>query len=70
MLLEAAHIDADPVAVIRQHQRLPQGQHGNWIPKTFCRICKQRDWQSAGSACPASVSQKEAKGRRQWAVSE
>jgi carotenoid cleavage dioxygenase-like enzyme len=33
VLLDAAHIDADPVAVIRLPQRVPQGLHGNWIPK-------------------------------------
>ncbi|WP_426610959.1 carotenoid oxygenase family protein [Bradyrhizobium sp. McL0616] len=33
ILLDAAHIDADPVAVIRLPQRVPQGLHGNWIPK-------------------------------------
>ena len=33
VLLDAAHIDADPVAVIRLPQRIPQGLHGNWIPK-------------------------------------
>ena len=31
VLLDAAHIDADPVAVIRMPQRVPQGLHGNWI---------------------------------------
>ena len=34
VLLDAAHIDADPVAVIRLPQRVPQGLHGNWIAKT------------------------------------
>jgi carotenoid cleavage dioxygenase-like enzyme len=33
VLLDAAHIDAEPVAVIRMPQRVPQGLHGNWIPK-------------------------------------
>jgi carotenoid cleavage dioxygenase-like enzyme len=33
VLLDAAHIDTDPVAVIRMPQRVPQGLHGNWIPK-------------------------------------
>jgi carotenoid cleavage dioxygenase-like enzyme len=33
VLLDAAHIDADPVAVIRLPQRVPQGLHGNWIVK-------------------------------------
>jgi carotenoid cleavage dioxygenase-like enzyme len=33
VLLDAAHMDADPVAVIRLPQRVPQGLHGNWIPK-------------------------------------
>jgi carotenoid cleavage dioxygenase len=33
VLLDAAHIDADPVAVIRLPQRVPQGLHGNWILK-------------------------------------
>jgi carotenoid cleavage dioxygenase len=31
VLLDAAHLDADPVAVIRMPQRVPQGLHGNWI---------------------------------------
>jgi carotenoid cleavage dioxygenase len=31
--LDASHIDADPVAMIRLPQRVPQGLHGNWIPK-------------------------------------
>jgi carotenoid cleavage dioxygenase-like enzyme len=34
VLLDAAHMDAEPVAVIRLPQRVPQGLHGNWIPKT------------------------------------
>jgi carotenoid cleavage dioxygenase len=33
VLLDAAHVDADPVAVIRMPQRVPQGLHGNWISK-------------------------------------
>jgi carotenoid cleavage dioxygenase-like enzyme len=33
VLLDAAHIDAEPVAVIRMPQRVPQGLHGNWMPK-------------------------------------
>ena len=33
VLLDAAHIDTEPVAVIRMPQRVPQGLHGNWIPK-------------------------------------
>jgi carotenoid cleavage dioxygenase-like enzyme len=33
ILLDAAHIDAEPVAVIRMPQRVPQGLHGNWISK-------------------------------------
>jgi carotenoid cleavage dioxygenase-like enzyme len=33
VLLDAAHIDAAPVAVIRLPQRVPQGLHGNWISK-------------------------------------
>jgi carotenoid cleavage dioxygenase-like enzyme len=33
ILLDAAHIDAEPVAVIRLPQRVPQGLHGNWIPR-------------------------------------
>ncbi|HTK02646.1 MAG TPA: carotenoid oxygenase family protein [Bordetella sp.] len=33
VLLDAAHIDADPVAVVRLPQRVPQGLHGTWIPK-------------------------------------
>ncbi|AZI35862.1 carotenoid oxygenase family protein [Caenibius tardaugens] len=31
--LGLAPIDADPVAVIRLPQRVPQGLHGNWISK-------------------------------------
>jgi carotenoid cleavage dioxygenase len=33
VLLDAAHVEAEPVAVIRLPQRVPQGLHGNWIPK-------------------------------------
>jgi carotenoid cleavage dioxygenase len=33
VLLDAAHIDAEPAAVIRMPQRIPQGLHGAWIPK-------------------------------------
>jgi carotenoid cleavage dioxygenase len=33
ILLDAARIDADPVAVVRLPQRIPQGLHGNWIAK-------------------------------------
>ena len=33
VLLDAAHVDAEPVAVIRMPQRVPQGLHGNWMPK-------------------------------------
>jgi carotenoid cleavage dioxygenase len=33
VLLDAAHLDAEPVAAIRLPQRVPQGLHGNWIPK-------------------------------------
>jgi carotenoid cleavage dioxygenase-like enzyme len=33
VLLDAAHIDAEPVAVVRLPQRVPQGLHGTWIPK-------------------------------------
>jgi carotenoid cleavage dioxygenase len=31
-LLDARAIDAEPVAVIRMPQRVPQGLHGTWIP--------------------------------------
>jgi carotenoid cleavage dioxygenase-like enzyme len=33
VLLDAAHIDAKPTAVIRLPQRVPHGLHGTWIPK-------------------------------------
>jgi carotenoid cleavage dioxygenase len=33
LLLDAKQVDADPVAVIRMPQRVPQGLHGNWIAK-------------------------------------
>ncbi len=33
VLLDAAHIAADPVAVVRLPQRVPQGLHGSWIPR-------------------------------------
>ena len=33
VLLDAAHVDAEPTAVIRLPQRVPQGLHGNWIAK-------------------------------------
>jgi hypothetical protein len=32
VLLDAAHIDAKPVAVVLLPQRVPQGLHGTWIP--------------------------------------
>ena len=32
VLLDAAHMDAKPVAIVRLPQRVPQGLHGNWIP--------------------------------------
>ena len=31
VLLDAAHVDAEPVAVVRLPQRVPQGLHGTWI---------------------------------------
>lgn len=34
ILLDAAHIEEEPVAVIRLPQRVPQGLHGNWIAST------------------------------------
>ena len=33
VLLDAAHVEAEPVAVVRLPQRVPQGLHGTWIPK-------------------------------------
>lgn len=33
VLLDAADIEADPVAVVRLPQRVPQGLHGTWIAK-------------------------------------
>ncbi len=33
VLLDAANIAAEPVAVVRLPQRVPQGLHGTWIPK-------------------------------------
>ncbi len=33
VLLDAARIEADPVAVVRLPQRVPQGLHGSWIPR-------------------------------------
>jgi carotenoid cleavage dioxygenase len=33
VLLDAARIDAEPVAVVRLPQRVPQGLHGTWIAK-------------------------------------
>lgn len=33
VLIDARHVDADPVAVVELPQRVPQGLHGNWIPK-------------------------------------
>jgi carotenoid cleavage dioxygenase-like enzyme len=33
VLLDAAKVDSDPVAVVRLPQRVPQGLHGTWIPK-------------------------------------
>jgi len=33
VLLDAAHIEGEPVAVVRLPQRVPQGLHGSWIPK-------------------------------------
>ncbi|MGE4337394.1 MAG: carotenoid oxygenase family protein [Pigmentiphaga sp.] len=32
VLLDAARIDTEPVAVVRLPQRVPQGLHGSWIP--------------------------------------
>jgi carotenoid cleavage dioxygenase-like enzyme len=31
VLLDAAHVDDEPVAVVRLPQRVPQGLHGSWI---------------------------------------
>jgi carotenoid cleavage dioxygenase-like enzyme len=33
VLLDAAHLDAEPVTVLRLPQRVPQGLHGSWIPR-------------------------------------
>ncbi len=33
VLLDAARIEADPVAVVRLPQRVPQGLHGSWLPR-------------------------------------
>jgi carotenoid cleavage dioxygenase len=33
ILLDATHLDSDPVAVIRMPQRVPQGLHGNWMKR-------------------------------------
>ncbi len=33
VVLDAAHLDAEPVAVVRLPQRVPQGLHGSWIAK-------------------------------------
>jgi len=33
IVLDAARVDANPVAVVRLPQRVPQGLHGTWIPK-------------------------------------
>ena len=33
VLLDAARVDAEPVAVVRLPQRVPQGLHGTWIAK-------------------------------------
>jgi len=33
VLLDAAKVDSDPVAVVRLPQRVPQGLHGTWIAK-------------------------------------
>lgn len=32
VLLDAARLDDEPVAVVRLPQRVPQGLHGNWMP--------------------------------------
>jgi carotenoid cleavage dioxygenase len=31
VLLDAAHVDREPTAVVRLPQRVPQGLHGSWI---------------------------------------
>ncbi|HEY1326808.1 MAG TPA: carotenoid oxygenase family protein [Casimicrobiaceae bacterium] len=31
VLLDAAHLADEPVAVVRMPQRVPQGLHGNWM---------------------------------------
>jgi carotenoid cleavage dioxygenase len=31
VLLDAAHVDDEPVAVVRLPRRVPQGLHGAWI---------------------------------------
>ena len=33
VLLDAARIEAGPVAVVRLPQRVPHGLHGSWIPR-------------------------------------
>jgi carotenoid cleavage dioxygenase len=33
VLLDAARVEAEPVAVVRLPQRVPQGLHGAWIAK-------------------------------------
>ncbi|MDE1994958.1 MAG: carotenoid oxygenase family protein [Rhizobiaceae bacterium] len=35
VLLDARHVDADPIAVVRLPRRIPQGLHGSWIPGNF-----------------------------------
>jgi carotenoid cleavage dioxygenase-like enzyme len=32
VLLDAAHVNDEPAAVVRLPQRVPQGLHGIWIP--------------------------------------
>jgi carotenoid cleavage dioxygenase len=34
LILKAARVELGPVAVIRLPQRVPQGLHGNWIPRS------------------------------------